>query len=180
MDYRENGNDEADFYAVFSIGGIHDYCDEGADWACDTCSESMPVYRVVGNSDWMGDNFPASNQGVMKKTGSGVYKLRVQDVAPGDYSFLITKNGEEGLWGQFSDRYEFTLAKAADVTFTLDLREGRGQVSVKGPGPLELKEPANPDQEVKTEDYPVCFLAVLLLICVSATFLLLDKRKKME
>jgi hypothetical protein len=160
--------------------------DQIGDAECDICGKRISeeaVYRVVGNADWMGNHYPRCNQGIMREQQSDVYVMNVQNVTPGKYVFLITKNGEDGLWGEWSDRYEFTVSQTTDLTVTLDLRDGLGQVTVNGSVPLDLKVPANQDTLTKTKDYsviPIVMTASLVLFAVAFVLLLLNKRKRIR
>ena len=182
MDYRENGNDEADFYAVFSIGGIHDYCDEGADWACDTCSESMPVYRVVGNSDWMGNWDAANDLGIMTKVGEGLYRKTFKDVPPGDYELKITKDGKwDDSYGDDGNNLCFTVSEQMNVTIDFRLKNGIGVIDVYNDRPISWGEDDEAQESnADTSDLRLSLYVVLLPVCIAVVSLLLTKRKKMQ
>lgn len=78
------------------------------------------VYRVAGNTDWMGMWDPASDAGRMEKVAPGVYRKCFTNVNPGNYEFKITINGTwENAIGDAGDNACFQVTHKCDVTITL-------------------------------------------------------------
>ncbi len=84
-----------------------------------------PVYRVVGNSAWMGWWDAASDAGKMVEVAPGVYQKCFEDVKPGHYEYKITING---VWddaiGDAGDNLCFDVTQTCDVTITLTVENG--------------------------------------------------------
>lgn len=84
-----------------------------------------PVYRVVGNSAWMGWWDAASDAGKMVEVAPGVYQKCFEDVEPGHYEYMITING---VWddaiGDAGDNMRFDVTQTCDVTITLTVENG--------------------------------------------------------
>lgn len=159
----------------------HSCVDAVGDAQCDICGNRIfdeKVYRLVGNAAWMGENI-RSNRCIMTKQKSGVYQVKTKDVSPGDYAFIITENGNYGMWEDRSDKYEFTVTKTTDLTITLDLRGETMKISVKGDAVTNIKVPSGLDQIPATEDVSLVVPVMILLFCIGA-ILLLNANKKMK
>ena len=93
--------------------------------------KNKDTFRVAGNAYWMGDWDPASDVGVMTEVSAGVYQKCFENVAPGSYEFLITKNGTwDERWGDGDGNYCFTVTKTCDVTVTFTYLDGEGIIDV--------------------------------------------------
>lgn len=159
----------------------HSCADEVGDEECDICGKSISnekVYRVMGNADWMGI-FYRCNIGIMTRMKSGVYQLSADNVSPGDYSFIITENGNYGIWEDWSDKYEFTVTKPTDLKIILDTRGETFKISVKGDSVTNIKVPSGLEQIPVTEDVSLVVPVMILLFCIGS-ILLLNANKKMK
>lgn len=179
-DFHGSGDyDDVDFYAEFVIDEVHECCDENGDSACDICGKSLAVYRVVGNTDWMGYWDAANDLGIMEEVETGVYRKVFEDVPPGAYELRITKNGRwDAAYGNDGQNYIFVVDETSTVTVDFRLRGDEGVISVYGQGRiLPYDGDEEQDRSAGTADLTVGLPAVLLLLCATAALLLLRKGK---
>lgn len=80
------------------------------------------VYRVVGDSDWLGNWNPAYDGGIMQCIAPRVYTKTFESVPAGDYEFQFTQNG---CWDRTGIKPNYvTIDRCCDVTVTLNLWTG--------------------------------------------------------
>ena len=124
-------------------------------------SQGTPsVYRVVGNMHFLGNWDPANDQGIMAEVSPGVYKKTFENVPPGDYQILITKDGRwDQYWGQNGSNFCFTVEHTCTLFVTFTLENGNGVISVKGSGwfgddPGDEPDATEPIEPPPTEPLP--------------------------
>lgn len=85
--------------------------------------EGDTVYRVTGNAPFMGNWDPSCHGCVMEEESPGVYEKLFTGVQPGEYDFMITKNGTwHDAVGQDGDNIHFTVSCVSDILVRFDSR----------------------------------------------------------
>lgn len=101
-------------------------------YQCIYDEERDDTYRVVGNAAWMGSWEAAASEGIMDQITPDTYQKCFENVAPGNYEFMITRGG---IWDDaISDRgnnFCFTVREKCDVTVTLTFVNGEPMVDVQ-------------------------------------------------
>ena len=124
-------------------------------------------YRVAGNADWMGNWKEDNSVGVMIEVEPGVYRKNFDNVAPGSYELKITKDGKwDNAYGaEDGQNYKFTVVEKCKITVDFTLKDGKGVISVYGPG-------------VSFGDVSMISVVILMaLASVTAIVLVVNKKK---
>lgn len=89
------------------------------------------VYRVTGDTPWLGNWEPCSNEGLMDPIAPGVYQKCFEGVEPGVFEFKVTKNGTwDQSYGDNGDNFHIVTDRICDITVTLTLLGEEGTVEV--------------------------------------------------
>ena len=124
-------------------------------------------FRVVGNTDWMGDWNAACDLGRMTQKSPGVYQKIFRNVPAGAYELKITENGTwDRCWGDNGGNYKFKVSKTSDICVIFRYDGTNGTISVKEVPP-------------GTGDSDLLIVAVLLLCSATAVTLLIMNKKRL-
>ncbi len=118
-----------------------------------TPQEPKDIFRVIGNTNWMGNWDPESDAGLMEDMGNGQYQKCYRDVFPGVYEFKVSKNGTwEQTWGDENGcNVSVTIINLCDLTILFDARQCTIQTSCSPEQP-PIETPTEPSEE--TEPMP--------------------------
>lgn len=135
----------------------------------------LSEYRVVGNTDWLGNWDPAFEGGRMHKIDDNCYRVNFADVAPGSYEIKITKDGKwGGDIGDNGNNFCFTVDRTCNITVDLVFHGDVGIIEVYGP---VVWWDEDEDQSPDTGDTEF-LLPMTVLFCTAAAFVLLLRGKK--
>ena len=127
----------------------------------------LSTYRVVGNTEWLGNWDAASDKGRMHDMGNGVYRVNFDNVAPGSYQIKITKDGKwDNAYGtEDGQNYSFTVSEKCKITVDFTIKDGKGVIEVYGKG-------------VSFGDVSMLSVVILMaLASVTAVVLVVNKKK---
>ena len=127
----------------------------------------LSTYRVVGNTEWLGNWDAASDKGRMHDMGNGVYRVNFDNVAPGSYQIKITKDGKwDNAYGtEDGQNYSFTVSEKCKITVDFTIKDGKGVIEVYGKG-------------VSFGDISMLSVVILMaLASVTAVVLVVNKKK---
>ena len=128
----------------------------------------LSVYRVVGNTDWLGNWNAASDNGRMHDMGNGVYRVNFDNVAPGTYEIKITKDGKwDNAYGtEDGQNYSFTVSEKCKITVDFTIKaDGKHVIEVYGEG-------------VSLGDVSMMSVVILMVLAsVTAVVLVVNKKK---
>lgn len=128
----------------------------------------LSAYRVVGNTEWLGNWDAASDKGRMHDMGNGVYRVNFDNVAPGSYEIKITKDGKwDNAYGtEDGQNYSFTVSEKCKITVDFTIKaDGKHVIEVYGKG-------------VSFGDVSMLSVVVLMaLASVTAVVLVVNKKK---
>lgn len=111
------------------------------------------TFRVIGNTDWLGNWDPTSDAGLMEEIGNGQYQKCYTNVFPGVYEFKVSKNGTwEQTWGDENGcNVIVPIINLCDLTILFDSQQGIIQTSCSPEQP-PVEIPIEPSEE--TEPIP--------------------------
>ncbi len=142
---------------------------EATEPTTEATEDTAPVlseYRVVGNTDWLGNWDAAHEAGRMTQVAEGVYEITFKNVAAGEYQFKVTNGTWDQNWGGDGPdgNYMLNVPEAGDITITFKIADGS----------ISVKLPTTPE----TGDVSIAAICVAMLAATAGLVCTVSKKKE--